>query len=913
MHRLAVSIRCALGALVVLTATPALAQDGARRDDGEQETPAPTLTKPPTLVEAAAPEYPPAALAAGLEAAVDVRIHIDAEGVVTQVDVVAPVGNGFDEAAVAAAEQYLFTPAEWDGVPGPIIVETTIHFTIAVEEPDADQPSESDSGADSADGTAGAGDPAAQGPPSHGGDVRAPVTVTGEARERGTRRRLAGVIVSIAELGLDAVTDEDGDFYFHGLPPGEYRVLAVDDRFDRLERPLAITAGEQVEIRLWMRPRGGNPYETVVEGEREVLEVTRRTLERRQLTTVPGTFGDPIRVIQTLPGLARSPFSTGLLLVRGSNPDDSGIFIDGHRVPLIFHFLGGPSILNAEFLDSINLYPGGYPARFGRSLGGIVTVETRSAKSDGVHGSADIDFLDAGGYVRVPVGKNGALAVAGRRSYINFLLDAFLPEPSAGSTLIVTPVYYDYQVRFDYDFGAEGQASLFWIGSNDTLDVLSRDAEEESSLDLGTSIGFGRLIGAYRRPIAGGLRLTLSPVFGRDRVSLSSSQADAAQVFTSVDVIQDTLGYRMRVDGRVSPRLVVDAGVDIESRVTRYDLLVPDFTDFEPGEGGPIDVPPEQIERSVDFLAYGLHVDLGWDVNEALRLVPGLRFDGYWLAGERRYAVDPRLVARYRVNPSWLAKAHLGLFHQPPQPEVFDSLVGNPDLSLERAVHVGVGGEWNPTEHWTVDAEVYYVDRYDQAVFTDDVVVSEDPDTGALVTDPVGFASVGVSNTMGMELMIKREITRKLYGWLAYTLSRTRRRLTPDEPVSPSFFDQRHVLNAVASYRFDSGWELGGRFRLATGRPDTPVFDGTFDGDSGLYEPREGAELSDRRELFHQIDVRVEKTWLFDYFRISAYLDVQNLLNVDNVEAIQYDYRYRERAPVTSLPILPTLGVKGEW
>src|SRR4029077_15594954 len=195
------------------------------------------------------------------------------------------------------------------------------------------------------------------------------------AVERGTRRKLGGIIVAIAELGLDAVTDSDGTFYFHGVAPGSYKLLAVDPRFDRFERPIVIEKREALEVRLWMRPKGGNPYETVVEGEREVLEVTRRTLSRQQLTSVPGTFGDPIRVIQTLPGIQRAPFGLGLLLVRGSNPDDTGIYVDGHEVPALVQLLGGPSIFNAEMLDSLDLYPGGFPARFGRHHGGAVALE----------------------------------------------------------------------------------------------------------------------------------------------------------------------------------------------------------------------------------------------------------------------------------------------------------------------------------------------------------------------------------------------------------------------------------------------------------------------------------------------------------------------------------------------------------
>src|SRR5688572_24904927 len=115
---------------VGVTVTEAVAQE-ARRDD-PPPPPAPTgvVTKAPVLLQAVAPEYPPAALAAGKQAEVPVRISIDADGVVTKVEVITPQGNGFDEAAVAAAEQYVFEPAEIDGKPAPITVETTIHFVI---------------------------------------------------------------------------------------------------------------------------------------------------------------------------------------------------------------------------------------------------------------------------------------------------------------------------------------------------------------------------------------------------------------------------------------------------------------------------------------------------------------------------------------------------------------------------------------------------------------------------------------------------------------------------------------------------------------------------------------------------------------------------------------------------------------
>lgn len=890
--------------LVLVSGSVAHAQEGARRDKPEPPPKQPTLTKAPVLIEAAAPEYPQAALDAKLEAAVKVRIHIDAQGHVTKVEVPEPVGKGFDEAAIKAAEQYEFEPAEWDGVPGPIVVETTIHFKIQEEEMPELLPPPPPLPA------GGEADPAATGPPSHAGDARLPVMISGQTVERGTRRKLSGIIVSIRELGLDAITDEQGNFYFHGVPPGTYTMLGVDERYARLERTLTLQREDKsLEVRLWMRRKGGNPYETIVEGEREVLEVTRRTLQRRQLTSVPGTFGDPIRVIQTLPGMARPPFLLGALYIRGSNPDDSGIFIDGHRVPLLFHFLGGPSVLNPQFLEKLDLYPGGFPARYGRAIGGIVTVETRSSKSDGVHGAADVDLLDAGGYVRVPVGKNGSFAVAGRRSYLDLMLGFFLPEPDPGATLVVVPVYYDYQARFDYDLKKEGKASLFVIGSSDLLDVLSENPEDEATLSLNSAIRFFRVIGSYTRPLGRDLKLTISPAYGHDSVVFSSGQTDSAGPFNDIEVKQETFSYRMRVNGRIHPRVVLDAGIDMESRVTRYDVFAAFAGDVAEPTSGFANAPPEQTIRNIDVLASGLHVDVGWDVNDKLRLVPGLRLDGYLLAGEGRLSIDPRMVARYRLDSEWLAKAYVGLFQQASQPEAYDTQFGNPDLSLEKAVHVGMGGEWTPSKLWTVDAEVYYVDRYDLVHFTDEAVV--DPDTGQV--KQINWLNSGIGDTVGLEVLIKREVTQNMYGWLSYTLSKSMQQRSPDDPYRPSFFDQRHVLNAVASYTLDSGWELGARMQLSTGRPYTPIIGSTFHVDGNQYVPLRGDSRSARMPLYHQLDVRAEKTWLFNTWSLGLYLDIQNLLNIENVEAIQYDYRYRESAPVTSIPFLPTLGVKGQW
>src|SRR6185436_16794647 len=121
-------LRCVLAiAAIAIWSAPAMGDEPRNPDAAPPKS---VVTRSPKLLQAQAPDYPPAALEAGKEAKVRVRIHIDATGVVTAVDVVERVGGGFDEAAVAAAMQYVFEPAEINGKPAAIAVETTINFVI---------------------------------------------------------------------------------------------------------------------------------------------------------------------------------------------------------------------------------------------------------------------------------------------------------------------------------------------------------------------------------------------------------------------------------------------------------------------------------------------------------------------------------------------------------------------------------------------------------------------------------------------------------------------------------------------------------------------------------------------------------------------------------------------------------------
>ena len=161
----------------------------------------------------------------------------------------------------------------------------------------------------------------------------------------------------------------------------------------------------------------------------------RRTLERQELQRIPGSFGDPVRVLQNFPGVARAPFIGGQLIVRGANPSQTLTYLDGVEIPALFHLGGGPSVISAEFIDKIDFYPGGFGARYGRAVGGAVDVSTRRGASDTWHGSLKIDLQDTGLFLEAPLTDKISVAGSVRRSYIDALLPLVLPQDPNGGAL----------------------------------------------------------------------------------------------------------------------------------------------------------------------------------------------------------------------------------------------------------------------------------------------------------------------------------------------------------------------------------------------------------------------------------------------------------------------------------------------
>lgn len=871
---------------LVLASFTAWAYEGeVRREQVDAGMHQPVLTKPPELVHFVEATYPPEAMAGGITASVRLRVTIAADGGVASAEVAEAKGHGFDEAALEAVRRFRFTPAEIDGAPAPVQIEYVYHFVLRTPAAEADAGTE---------------------------PFRpVPATLAGEIVALGSRTRVPVATVRCGDApdAPEAITDEQGRFSLV-VEPGPCDVRVVANGYALFQTREELAPGARLEVVYHVVPRAIG-FETVVRGDREKKEVVRRTLGRQELQRVPGTFGDPVRVVENLPGVARAAFLGGRLIVRGAAPDQTATLFDGVEIPLLYHLLGGPSVVNAEFLDRVDFFPGGFGARYGRVIGGIVDVATRKGASDTWHGSVDVDLLDAGLFLEAPLGPGVSAAVAARRSYVDALLPIVLPQDPAGGSLLILPRYWDYQARVDVgavrgELRADRSNSYYVMafGSDDVLKVVATGGGRNRDVTVDVHTVFHRVKGDWTFR-SGELTSVLTPYVGYDLGRFAFGDT-----VLRGDVYN--LGLREDLSLRFTRNLVGRGGVDLQFEHIIGTAQVPVIAgaQYVSFPGAEPQTAMQRFERVINAFDGALFGEVDVEIGR-LTITPGVRASYARLYGQDRLMAEPRLWVRFAPRDDFALKGSVGLYTQPPDPtELEPAPFGVPSLGHEKAIQASVGIEQRITDAVSVDLTGYFNRRYDLVVSPGTII--ENPD-GSITRNR--FANEGLGRAYGLELLLRHEVTRNFFGWIAYTLNRSETRRAGEDPYEATPFDQTHILTAVGSYRLPHGFEVGARFRYVTGEPTTPLqhrYD-LYGADSNRFGSTRGEQFSARERPFHQLDVRIDKSFLFESWTLGVYLDVQNVYNATNVEARFTDYRFRTEYEVPGIPILPVLGVKGSF
>jgi TonB family protein len=651
-------------------------------------------------------------------------------------------------------------------------------------------------------------------------------------------------------------------------------------------------------------PVEGEVLDISVEGERPPREPTLRTIETVEITKAPGSNGDALRAITNLPGIARPPGLDGLLIVRGSAPNDTLTFVDGTSVPIAYHFGGLSSVIPSEMLERIDFYPGNFGPELGRASGGAIDVGVRSPKGDRFAGMLQIDLLDARFVAEAPLGKDTRFILAGRRSWLDLWLGPAL-ESTGAVSVSVAPVYYDGQALIEHDISKDTTLRLFAFGSSDALELLLEAPDSTDPAIGGTaaqSSRFWRVQARSDTRFSKNARWRNTIAVGNDRTLLQFGEIRAD---SAIDVIDARSDLRLKLNDTFTTVVGVDVQAGSYDVFWRFPPL-----DVERGEAeGPIfGRPLTELQGTGKLFRPGGYLMLETTPARGLKLLPSMRADYSKDTGD--WTVDPRFGFRYDLfkgERRTTLKGGIGVYHQPPEPYESVAPFGSPNVQSQRAIHYSLGVEHELSRPLEVSLEGFYKDL-------DKVVVSVPAaDTAA---NGISYQNSGSGRSYGAELLLRYKPVGRFFGWVAYTLSRSERKDGPNQPWYTFEYDQTHILTALASVSGRAGfegWRLGARFRYVTGSPYTANIGGVMDYDAGAYAPIDDpVPYSSRSGAFYQLDLRIDKTWKFQSWQLGAYLDLQNATNHQSPEGVYYNYDFSESKVLKGLPLLPILGIRGE-
>jgi TonB family protein len=875
MHRPA-AVLLALAALLA-AAQPAAGQDLDHHPD------APTLV-PPHLLTGEPPAYP--AGAAG-EARVVVSLLVDDHGRVDEAELAEAAGEPFDSAVLDQVRGFVFAPATSDGEP--IGARIRLAFTFAPPAPappaagdgtPATPPGADDPGGGSTTMTTpgappdpGASTPTAPDPL----DSPFPTgLLVGQVFERGTRDVLVDARVEAA--GELVFVDRDGRFELR-LPEGTHELLVVQEGFSPLRTAVEIEDGMRLELALRLdRERGGRAFETVIHGRRDEEEVTRISLAGEEIHNLPGTMGDPFRAIEALPGI--TPVLTGLpyYFVRGAPPSGTGFYLDGVRIPALFHLALGPAVIHPSLVDRIDFFPGGAPADLGRYVGGMVRAETRLPRADHWRSEWDLRLTDIGAFVEVPITDELRVSASGRYSYTGWLIKLFDEDAYLQ--------YWDYQGRVEWEPAPHHRLVLFGFGSFDQ----AGEEEDDGSIE-GPKLQFHRVDLRYLYRHGRELRAELAGWFGYDATTMDETDAVGLTMWAG--------GPRASLVWSPAEWLDVAVGTDLEVR-----SFPP------PGLEEEDDLTPLTRER--DAVLLGTWAKVTFRPTAATDLQLGGRFDVHRVADDTESWFDVRLTLRHQLADWLWLKGSMGTFHQP-QSFIIDlpglgSFVvdSGPQFSYQLSQGVEIALPWE----LGLDIQAYYSDFANLS----------EPDIGGggdifeSDMDMEGIFRPLDGRAYGLELLLRRHLGAGVFGWIAYTLARSERDYRAGNATAD--FDQTHVLNVVLSWDVGRGWRLGGRFHFRSGRPYTPEECTTsLPPEFGDGCAPVGPRNSGRLPPFYRLDLRVDKKWTFETWWFALYFEFINITFTAEPLAMECDCYEEPHVRLQEVPyiVIPTLGFRGVY
>ena len=690
---------------------------------------------------------------------------------------------------------------------------------------------------------------------------------------RGVVRDAAGRPIETATVSspthrVGAVTDAGGAFVLE-LPEGPAVVVAQQIGYRAVRASIVVTPGlASLALVLEDEPVPLAEVTVAASSFGKTGKAEGPVLRRIDVVTTPGGAADVFQSLRALPGI-NAPTEGAAVYVRGGDPDETLIRLDGGAIGHPYHYeraSGGLfSALDAYMLKSAFFSSGGFSAKYGGVLSGVLDIET-----------ADPMNLHT-----VSLGAN--LAGASASTSWSLVPDklAFVGASRLGSPELLLrlygsstdferpPVSADGVAKLIGRWSETGRGSLLLLDSGDRSKLLARLPNARALYEDENRTWLGAL---QLRDVIGG------SLAWKGHLSMQRYRSDwTLGPFASNELERH---QRASLDAvwALGSRHELSFGGNAGRHGTDLDARVPDdSTDWT------ADAPTRDLRTRARLDDPGLYLEDKLHVGGPVYATVGGRLDRVSTA--ETWTADPRAAVAWKIDDRQTLRVAAGRYHQPADATYLDPLYGNPGLGPLRAEHVIAGYEWL-SDAGNVRLEAYRKD-YDDLVTVDSLR---------------WFTNGGHGFARGVDLFVQGS-WRWLSGWMSYGWMESRRLENDDTRLVPSPFEVRHTLTLVGKYSLSSSWQVGARYGFGSGRPYTPVIGRTWDADRAVWHPIRGERGSARMPDYHRLDLRMTRLFSMPRFAgvpassvCALYVEGMNVLGIRNVLEYTWNEDYSVRS-----------------
>jgi hypothetical protein len=732
--------------------------------------------------------------------------------------------------------------------------------------------------------------------------------VKGKVIDAQTRETLPFVNLLVLGTNIGSTTNEDGEFIIKNTPLGYVKIQASFIGYEtKVSEDYLVTIEKSPYIIIELAQNNQQLDEVVIQTKlfNKSVEspVSYQSLGIAEIEKNPGGDRDVLKVIQSFPGVASNPGFRNDIIIRGGSPSENKFYLDGVEVPVINHFqtqgsTGGPvGIINADLIRKADFYSSAFTANTGNALSSIIEFTQKQGNPDNLNVRATIGTSDAGITLDGPMGQKTTYMVSARQSYLSGLFKIL--------KLPFLPTYNDFQVNLNHKISSKDEISLIGLGAIDRFklnenvndgetdeDILKRNQYVLDVLPIQNQWNY--TVGLVYKHY--GNKATQMVVLSRNELNNEAEKYenntnnpnDLLLNYNSSE-IENKLRYENSSTLKNNYKLNFGAGLEL----VKYSNAT--YQKFANSAGVEI----IDFNSELNLFKYNLFAQISKTfLNSKLSVSAGIRFDGIDYDSEMANLLNqfsPRASLSYALSSKWGINASAGIYKQLPSYTTLgyrdsNSVLVNKqnNLTYITANHLVTGFDFKPDASLKVSLEGFYkgYNDYPFSVENQISLANLGADFGVVGNEEVTSTSVGKS--YGFEVLMQKKSYSGLYGILSYTFVRSEFEDVNNNYI-PSSWDNKNLLTATGGNKFNKNWELGAKFRMVGGRPYTPY---DYDASSLIvnYNVNNSGILdytklnTERYSLYHQLDIRVDKTWYWKHFSLNLYVDVQNIFGTESQE-----------------------------